>query len=323
MHSRHQVRPPRIFVAIASYRDAECPATIHDLLAQAAHPDRVRVGLVNQLIPNEDRHLAEARLPESVHAVCYHARESLGACWAKAAAHRLWEGEEFVLNIDSHMRFAEGWDELLLHTWAASSRPDKTIVSTYPAPYSPPDDRCWDTYIMVPHVFETGGALRFAALQKPLTSPTRSLYLSGNFFFSPASFLADCPYDPELYQSGEEVSMSVRAWTMGWDITCPSRVIAQHYYFRDRASRPHDDNLSWVRLHTASEARVRLLLESNPSFRRAFVLGRRYGLGMERSVEEFEYLAGIDFKARSIADWAKQGELRCGRSVGAVTSQAI
>ena len=42
-------RRPRIFVSIAAYRDPECAWTLHSLFAAAAHPERVRVGVVWQV----------------------------------------------------------------------------------------------------------------------------------------------------------------------------------------------------------------------------------------------------------------------------------
>ncbi len=43
--------PERIFVAVAAYRDEEAQWTVTDLLRQAAHPDRIRVGIVWQARP--------------------------------------------------------------------------------------------------------------------------------------------------------------------------------------------------------------------------------------------------------------------------------
>lgn len=43
--------PERIFVAVAAYRDEEAQWTVADLLRQAAHPDRIRIGIVWQARP--------------------------------------------------------------------------------------------------------------------------------------------------------------------------------------------------------------------------------------------------------------------------------
>ncbi len=50
-------------------------------------------------------------------------------------AQKLWAGEEYYLQIDSHMRFAPGWDEQLIHWLAACEQQaqfGKAVLSTYP-----------------------------------------------------------------------------------------------------------------------------------------------------------------------------------------------
>ena len=41
-------------------------------------------------------------------------RDAEGVCWARYQAQQLWDGEEYVLMIDSHMRFVPGWDDLMI-----------------------------------------------------------------------------------------------------------------------------------------------------------------------------------------------------------------
>ena len=47
--------------------------------------------------------------------------ESRGACWARRQAQGVYGGEDFLLQIDSHMRAVENWDELLVKTWKECS----------------------------------------------------------------------------------------------------------------------------------------------------------------------------------------------------------
>ena len=54
---------PRIFVQIASYRDPECQWTVKDLFEQAAHPERVFVGICWQFDEQEDKHCFEIPYP--------------------------------------------------------------------------------------------------------------------------------------------------------------------------------------------------------------------------------------------------------------------
>jgi len=130
--------PPRIYVQIASYRDPECQWTIKDLFERATHPERVFVGVLWQTIEAEDAHCFEVPpRPAQVRARHVDARESLGACWARSEVSQLWDGEEWVLQLDSHMRFEPGWDEILLEM-AASVPSTKPLISTYPSGYGLP-----------------------------------------------------------------------------------------------------------------------------------------------------------------------------------------
>eukprot|EP00798_Chlamydomonas_sp_ICE-L_P021623 gene21623-28626_t len=110
------VSPPpreRIFVGIAAYRDPECQWTIHDLLSKATHPESIRVGVVWQVDAVQDsafvrvagtkanphwlKQIREIRIPWE---------EATGPCKARKLTQQLWSGEEYVLQIDSHMRNA-------------------------------------------------------------------------------------------------------------------------------------------------------------------------------------------------------------------------
>lgn len=65
-------------------------------------------------------------------------REATGPSKARALAQALWAGEEYVLQIDSHMRFAQNWDARLLawlHHAERSSRRGRAVLSCYPPPY--------------------------------------------------------------------------------------------------------------------------------------------------------------------------------------------
>jgi Glycosyltransferase (GlcNAc) len=65
-------------------------------------------------------------------------RDAAGPVWARHLAMSLWRGEAFVLQIDSHMRFVSGWDDVLIHLLSACCH-EKPVLSTYPPGYSLPD----------------------------------------------------------------------------------------------------------------------------------------------------------------------------------------
>ena len=98
-----------IFVQIASYRDPELVPTVLDCIARAKHPERLKFGICWQFAEGESisqiAHLPQVRFVGVPH------QESKGACWARAIASELYDGQDFYLQIDSHHRFVDGWDE--------------------------------------------------------------------------------------------------------------------------------------------------------------------------------------------------------------------
>src|SRR5580765_5764853 len=106
----------RIFVQIASYRDPECQWTVKDLFEKATNPERVSVGIAWQYVIGEDDHCFQVETrPKQVRIQRLNARLSQGVCWARALTQKLRQGEEYTLQIDSHMRFEPDWDQKLIH----------------------------------------------------------------------------------------------------------------------------------------------------------------------------------------------------------------
>ncbi|GAX76680.1 hypothetical protein CEUSTIGMA_g4126.t1 [Chlamydomonas eustigma] len=270
-----------IFVSIASYRDPETRWTVWDLFKKARYPDRIRVGIVWQVDYLEDgtlmthvgqtskrpppwlQYIREVRLPW---------QEAEGPCWARHLAQQLYCGEEYVLQIDSHMRFVEGWDVLCISqlkqaelaermkdssfiqdSAGQSQREVKVVISTYPQGYdgegasaSVPSE----SQAVLPHMcassFDEQGMLRFVAraLRSAPSHPLPSLFWAAGFSFSRAALMKEVPYPPAQYLPhlffGEELWMLARMWTRGWRVFTPSVAITFHQW--QRSARSHTVN---------------------------------------------------------------------------------
>jgi [Skp1-protein]-hydroxyproline N-acetylglucosaminyltransferase len=245
-----------IFVSIAAYRDSETGPTIRHLMATARHPDRVFVGLVLQVAPNDayDQQEVVTRLPTTepwynLHVRCLtlDARHSTGPCPARALCQMLHRGEDYVLQIDSHMRFRANWDvyliDQLLQCPGGSSN-SKNVLTAYPVGYHLPNiipDETRGT-LLIPDKFGSEGMLRQRG-RFFCTTPDRpvrcQLYAAG-FNFCSASVIQDCPYDSSLHHLffGEEVSMAVRLYTAGYDMYAPCQSVCYHLW--SRTHRPAD-----------------------------------------------------------------------------------
>lgn len=306
------LEPGTIFVSVANYRDSETPHTLRSLLANAAKPERIRIGVFSQVVPSDDndclpQHVPVAQLRE----LRCHANDSLGACWARSRIfEELLQGEEYVLQIDSHMRFEPGWDETLIDMLARCPSP-RALITTYPPAYVPPAERGTPGLtLLAADLFNDMGILmvkpRTIHPDEPLPAPPPSAFLSANLLFGPVTAFREVPYDPHLYFHGEEISMAARFWTHGWDLHAPDRCVMYHDYTTNRGRRRHwEDKRDWVRFNMRSFARLRHLFGIETS-RDPVVLREfdRYGFGNVRSLAEFEEFADVDFKTARIGSRA-------------------
>ena len=319
---------PSIFIQIAAYRDPDLPATLETLLTMAKDPDRLHIGLCLQLDDTDPPHWDPSALPDhqQLSMVRFAARESQGACWARHQAQQFFANETFLLQIDSHMRAVRNWDELLIQTWRECQDP-MAVLSVYPNGFQPPCTlHCESLPVMAAHQFDDYGILKFQGIsryrlpQQQPEQPIPNAFVAGGFLFGPGGIVNLVPYDPKLYFYGEEISLSARLWTHGFNIYCPHRLLLFHLYKSnsgdgDRSAQHWADNDGWFKLNRRSLVRVHALLGSidqspldrlNPSMEDVDDL-HHYWLGAERSLDDYQQWAGVNFKDRTISDHALAG----------------
>ena len=104
-----------IYVQIASYRDPELLPTIEDCIKTAKYPNDLTFGIAWQHNP-EDKwdNLDEYKNDSRFRILDYNYLESKGLCWARRQIQKAYEGEEYTLQLDSHHRFTQDWDETAL-----------------------------------------------------------------------------------------------------------------------------------------------------------------------------------------------------------------
>lgn len=298
----------RIFVSIASYRDPQLIPTIQDCLAKACYPDRLRFGICWQHGPEEpgpDRSDSRFRVLD------VDWRASRGVCWARAQIMRLWDGEEFFLQLDSHHRFVPWWDFKLLHH-AEESGSCKPILSAYAPSFTPGEPDVFGTEPLQMN-FErfTEEAIALCRSQPipqwgTLRRPVRARFLSGHFLFTIGDFVREVPYDPELYFTGEETDLAIRAYTRGYDFFHPSEIILWHEYIRGSQIRHWHDHLPdrsvgrpWYELDAVSRGKLERFLAAPH-------VGE-FGCGTARTFADYEAYVGISFRHRKAQDYTRFG----------------
>lgn len=294
---------PSIFVQIASYRDPELVPTIADAMQKATYPNQLSFGVVWQGKAGVDQlpmnYLQQCRV------LMIDSDRARGVGWARAKTQMLWEDEPYTLQIDSHMRFVQGWDELLLAMLHQCPSP-KPLLTAYPPAYTPPHilHPGEPTRLAASHFNEQGSlSLVSGSSLRKCSAPQLGMFIAAGFLFAPSQFIQEIPYDPQLYFYGEEINLAVRAWTHGWDIYHPDRIACYHEYTRSGKPRHWEDNPHWWQLDQIAHKRLRQLLGIEPG---VLNLGQ-YGLGVSRSLSAYESFSGVNFRQRTLTDAAKAG----------------
>jgi glycosyltransferase involved in cell wall biosynthesis len=288
-----------IFISIASYRDHELEKTIQDCLRKAVHRERLFFGIHWQ---HDNHDFLEQTFDRRFKFIDTYYKESKGTCWARHEAQKLYAGEDYVLQIDSHMRFAYGWDVICVDgiKWLQQKGNRKVIISSIVPGYDPKDDSVLRDIVLTHRLgdFNKDGIISLKSAQAPDTpepfSPGQSI--AAGFLFSIGDLYREVLIDPDLYFWGEEITYAVRAYTYGYDMYYCHRPIIHHYYMRSGHRRHWGDHQGWHERDQSAKARVRsLLMESGevPD------LGL-YGLGTVRTLADYEEYAGVDFKNRTV-----------------------
>lgn len=311
-HRREKVGM-RIFVSIASYCDPVLPFTLQRAAAMAAAPRALHFGVVDQS-PDGGARLA-APAGTRLTRVHLDPRDARGPCWARAIAMSLHDGEDWFLQLDSHMDFAAGWDERLVAAARALGAPRRGLVlSTYPDAFRFVDGEpvCQPTtHGVLAQVLKPGAAfapdhpvLAFEAQPVDRSEPLPAFHLGAGCLFAPGRIVQAFPYDPWLYFHGEEQALTLRLFTHGWDLFhIPDLPI--HHLYNDAASGAPPRPLHWDAQQEAGREQAWWPLEQRSRARLAALVAGEdlgvYGLGKARTLADFAAFSGIDYAARTLS----------------------
>lgn len=306
----------RIFVSIAAYRDSETPKTVRDLLTKADRPHLVRIGVLSQLDPEYDSHCIVGNTP-NIHELIVDARSSKGVCWARNKIFtELLGTEDFVLQIDSHSRFDQGWDTTLIRMYEELSNPN-VVIGSYPQGYDVLSGNLTPqaSTRFASNTFDVNGLpvlISRVLSVADARAPMKTFAVAGGCMFARSGVIRQVPYDPHLYFTGEELNYAIRLFTHGFDLVCPHRPFMYHAY-GNAQRRPlvwEDNREQHSMLQRLAFERNKHVLDihrtSNPA---ALVEIEKYGIGNVRTIMDWEYFSGINLRNRTQNDRARTGEL--------------
>lgn len=308
-----------IFLSIASYRDQECNHTLMSALENAAYPAALSAGIVQQNNMTVDDDCLDTYCAQSQ--LCRDMRrrgqlrimrvpneDAKGPTVARSWAESLLKDEDFYLQVDSHTHFAPHWDIKMLEDWEATQN-EYAILTVYPMPYGADPD-------LLPHVCQARfsgdaadqGFPQFKSYIIPkVTKPQLQPFWAAGFSFSRSHATKRVPYDPHTAYlfHGEEFSRGARLWTHGYDFYSPSENFVLHHYGRKVRRPDTEGGERWNRGYKVlqkSGQRVKLVLhmQLDPKKPKEFDKDEleKYGLGKQRSWEQYLQFAGINLEKK-------------------------
>ena len=307
----------KIFIQIAAYRDPQLVPTIKDCIANAKWPENLVFCIAWQHSPEEN--IDEIKKLDNVKIIDIPYMQSRGACWARNRIQQEYDGEEYTLQLDSHHRFVKDWDELVIGMYKQLQKMGhkKPLLTGYIPSFDPDNDPA--ARVQVPwrmdfDRFIPEGAVFFLPASiddwKEISAPVPARFYSAHFCFTSGKFCHEVSHDPEYYFHGEEISIAARAYTWGYDLFHPHRIVAWHEYTRKGRTKHWDDHSAgntskipdkkdWAERNHLCHRRNRILFSMDGEKHETIDWGP-YGFGKERTLRDYEKYAGIHFGKRAV-----------------------
>jgi hypothetical protein len=263
-----------IFIQIASYRDPQLVPTIRSIIDNASKPDDLTFGICWQ--HDKEEYIEDFIWRDNFSIISIPHEKSKGCCWARSLVNKLYNGEDYVLQIDSHHRFEKNWDVSMINM--LNSLPDKSYLTAYCPSYNPEtEERVYNAWIMEVDKNLPMDIPCFRPGYSDSKEPVPTNLFSGHFFFAKGQAIIDVPYDEDLYFHGEEISTAARLFTHGYNGYHPHIPLVWHEYTRNGRVKQWDDDKEWWKKDITSKEKVKKILSGQiPE-----------ALGTERDINEF------------------------------------
>ena len=305
---KSRINDDTIFIQIASYRDPQLLPTIQDMLKKAKYPENLRIGIAWQRSTDDKWEDVDIYVNDSrfrILEIPY--TESQGVCWARNKVQSLYKSEKYTLQLDSHHRFEDNWDETMIEMLKDLQKngSPKPLITAYIPSFDPDNDpaaRAREPWKMNFDRFIPEGAVFFLPASFDVfddkSKPLPARFYSAHFAFTVGEFCLEVPHDPNYYFHGEEISIAVRAFTQGYDLFHPHKIVCWHEYTRKGRTKQWDDDKEWVKRNNACHLRNRKLFGMDGEIND--IDFGPYGFGTVRSLRDYERYAGLSFSKRAI-----------------------
>lgn len=292
-----------IFVQISSYHDFELPRTIIDCLKKSSGENTITFGVHIVYYEND-----EIKIPDilNIKYEKHKAPENIGVGVGRYIANSFYSGEDYYLQIDSHMRFREDWDKSFISNYLEYKKEGlNPVISAYPSSYD------YENYIVKiyqknPEVYYTdfiqGLSFHnkyFIPHQRAVSNVENNIFtksVSAASIFSSGEMASVAP-NKKMFFWGEEILTAVRLYTNGFDLLLPKIQNLYHLYTNG------DTVVSNLRRSVFSdfpELSTKKDIESKEELDRIFsknLIGEQE-FGSKRSLKQYEIYAEVDFRKK-------------------------
>ena len=301
----------KIFVQIASYRDPQLRTTIENMIENAKWPERLVFSIARQFNPDDKfDDISDYYTDDRFKVLDIPYEESKGVCWARNLTQQLYDGEQYTLQIDSHMRFALNWDKEMIDMIKQLQKKGykKPLLTGYVSSFNPENDpqgRVQEPWRTSFDRFIPEGAVSFLPESIPnwkeLTEPVPARFYSAHYCFTLGDFSYEVQHNPEYYFHGEEISIAARAYTWGYDLFHPHKVLIWHEYTRKGRTKQWDDDKKWSDKNSHSHLTNRKLFGMDGLTQEGH--DGPFGFGLVRTLRDYEKYAGLLFEKRAVQQY--------------------
>lgn len=156
-----------------------------------------------------------------------------------------------------------------------------------------------------------------------LKTPRFAPFIAAGYFVAHSDFLREVPFDPFLpwIFMGEEISLSARLWTHGYDIFSPTKSVTSHIYGRRKKPKFWESvhRLFHFGVHNPLQMLVLDRVKNQlgyPESADDFVQPRtilthldKYSMGTTRKLEDYMKNVGLDMNHKEVTflGWCEKG----------------
>lgn len=290
---------PSIFVQLASYDDEELAKTVSDCFNKSSGRNTINIGIHECYINNKtifDSPNIKIKYSQ--------APENLGVGISRYLSNEMYSDEDYYLQVDSHTRFRENWDALLidnLHKYLDSG--NKCILTGYPPGYWYEEDgsetldlNANTTSIKLKKVHNDHKMFNDRRIIDqegvPSDDTCCSESISGGFIFGTGD-IHKVKQHPGIFYFGEEFLRAASFYMNGYNLMIPDVPVVFHLYGNMSKRVPcwltYPDETAELEERSGYLIK-KLLSEYNTD------ASSKIWLGTERSLDMYGKYVGVDFK---------------------------